>query len=552
MTLRVNPSTGDKVSLLGYGCMRWPTKPDFDNPGEDLIDQEEVNRLVDTAIKHGVNYFDTSPAYCKGRSEKAVGIALSRHPRDKYFVATKLSNFDPSTWPREKSEQMYRDSLRLLQTDHIDYMLLHAVGMGNEPLKEFNARYIDNGMLDFLAAEREAGRIRNLGFSYHGDIRLFDMLLEWHDKYKWDFVQIQLNYLDWEHAKEINPRNTNAEYLYGKLAKRDIPAIIMEPLLGGRLSKLPDHVVRLLKEQEPQKSVASWAFRYAGTYPNVLTVLSGMTYMDHLEDNLRSFCPLVPLTEEQTGFLHKVAGIIASYPTVPCNECQYCMPCPYGLDIPAIFAHYNKCVNQGQVPDSPEAENYAEARRRFLVGYDRAMPRLRQASHCVGCKECVGHCPQKIDIPGEMARVDVIAESLRRGVPPAMSALVALLDKGDTTLVVDNGRVTTYTGRGVSDLHWLLTDHPHMLQGARVADKIVGKGAAALMILGGVRELYTPVISRLALNLLSGYDIKTTYDKVIDHVVNRDKTGWCPVETLCRDLATPKECLAAITEFLNK
>ncbi len=552
MTLRVNPSTGDKVSLLGYGCMRWPTKPDFDNPGEDLIDQEEVNRLVDTAIKHGVNYFDTSPAYCKGRSEKAVGIALSRHPRDKYFVATKLSNFDPSTWPREKSEQMYRDSLRLLQTDHIDYMLLHAVGMGNEPLKEFNARYIDNGMLDFLAAEREAGRIRNLGFSYHGDIRLFDMLLEWHDKYKWDFVQIQLNYLDWEYAKEINPRNTNAEYLYGELAKRDIPAIIMEPLLGGRLSKLPDHVVRLLKEQEPQKSVASWAFRYAGTYPKVLTVLSGMTYMDHLEDNLRSFCPLVPLTEEQTGFLHKVAGIIASYPTVPCNECQYCMPCPYGLDIPAIFAHYNKCVNQGQVPDSPEAENYAEARRRFLVGYDRAVPRLRQASHCVGCKECVGHCPQKIDIPGEMARVDVIAESLRRGVPPAMSALVALLDKGDTTLVVDNGRVTTYTGRGVSDLHWLLTDHPHMLQGARVADKIVGKGAAALMILGGVRELYTPVISRLALNLLSGYDIKTTYDKVIDHVVNRDKTGWCPVETLCRDLATPKECLAAITEFLNK
>ena len=552
MTLRVNPSTGDKVSLLGYGCMRWPTKPDFDNPGEDLIDQEEVNRLVDTAIKHGVNYFDTSPAYCKGRSENAVGIALSRHPRDKYFVATKLSNFDPSTWPREKSEQMYRDSLRLLQTDHIDYMLLHAVGMGNEPLKEFNARYIDNGMLDFLAAEREAGRIRNLGFSYHGDIRLFDMLLEWHDKYKWDFVQIQLNYLDWEHAKEINPRNTNAEYLYGELAKRDIPAIIMEPLLGGRLSKLPDHVVRLLKEQEPQKSVASWAFRYAGTYPKVLTVLSGMTYMDHLEDNLRSFCPLVPLTEEQTGFLHKVAGIIASYPTVPCNECQYCMPCPYGLDIPAIFAHYNKCVNQGQVPDSPEAENYAEARRRFLVGYDRAVPRLRQASHCVGCKECVGHCPQKIDIPGEMARVDVIAESLRRGVPPAMSALVALLDKGDTTLVVDNGRVTTYTGRGVSDLHWLLTNHLHMLQGARVADKIVGKGAAALMILGGVRELYTPVISRLALNLLSGYDIKTTYDKVIDHVVNRDKTGWCPVETLCRDLATPKECLAAITEFLNK
>lgn len=552
MTHRVNPKTGEEVSLLGYGCMRWPTKPDLDNPGEDLIDQEEVNRLVDVALKHGVNYFDTSPAYCKGRSEEAVGIALSRHPRDKYFIATKLSNFDPSTWPRQKSEQMYRDSLRLLRTDHIDYMLLHAIGMGNEPMKEFNARHIDNGMLDFLAAEREAGRIRNLGFSYHGDIRLFDMLLDWHDKYKWDFVQIQLNYLDWEHAKEINPRNTNAEYLYGELAKRNIPAVIMEPLLGGRLSKLPDYVVKLLKEQEPQKSVASWAFRYAGTYPKVLTVLSGMTYMDHLEDNLRTFCPLVPLTDEQTSFLHKVAGIIAGYPTVPCNECQYCMPCPYGLNIPAIFAHYNKCVNQGEVPDSPEAENYAEARQRFLVGYDRAVPKLRQASHCVGCKECVGHCPQKIDIPGEMARVDVIAESLRRGIPPAMSSLIALLGKGDTSLVVDNGRLTTYTGRGVADLHRLLTEHPRMLQGARVADKIVGKGAAALMILGGVKELYTPLISRLALDLLSGYDIKTTYDKVIDHIVNRDKTGWCPVETLCRDLATPKECVAAITEFLKK
>lgn len=552
MTFRVYAKTGEKVSLLGYGCMRWPTIPDPDNPGEDLIDQEEVNRMVDFAISHGVNYFDTSPAYCKGRSEEAVGIALSRHPRDKYFIATKLSNFDPSTWPRHKSEKMYHDSMRLLKTDHIDYMLLHAVGMGQDPLKEFNARYIDNGMLDFLAAEREAGRIRNLGFSYHGDIRLFDMLLEWHDKYKWDFVQIQLNYLDWQHAKEINPRNTNAEYLYRELVKRDIPAVIMEPLLGGRLAKLPDYVVRLLKKREPQKSVASWAFRYAGTYPKVLTVLSGMTYMDHLQDNLRSFCPLAPLSDKETDFLHKVAGIIAEYPTVPCNECQYCMPCPYGIDIPSVFAHYNKCVNEGQVPDSPEAKNYAEARKRFLVGYDRSVPKLRQASHCVGCGECVGHCPQKIDIPGEMARVDNIAESLRRGVPPSMSALVALLNKGDTTLVVDNGRVTRHSGHGIADLHGLLTDHPHMLKGARVADKIVGKGAAALMILGGVSEIYTPLISRLALDLLGGYDIKMTYDKVVDHIVNREKTGWCPVETLCRDLATPEDCLAAINEFMKK
>lgn len=552
MTFRRNPKTGEEVSLLGYGCMRWPTIPDRDRPGEDMIDQEEVNRLVDFALAHGVNYFDTSPAYCKGRSENAVGIALSRHPRDKYYIATKLSNFDPSTWSKEASVKMYRDSLKYLRTDHIDYMLLHAVGMGNEPMKEFNARYIDNGMLDFLLAERDAGRIRNLGFSYHGDIRVFERLLEEHDKYNWDFVQIQLNYLDWQHAREINPRNTNAEYLYGELEKRNIPAVIMEPLLGGRLSKLPEYAVKMLKEREPQKSVASWAFRYAGSYPGILTVLSGMTYMDHLQDNLRTYCPLQPLTAEEVNFLHEVAGVIAGYPTVPCNECQYCMPCPYGLDIPSVFAHYNKCVNQGDLPESPEAANYAEARRKFLVGYDRSVPKLRQASQCVGCAKCVGHCPQKIDIPGEMSRIDVITESLRQGVPPSMSSLVSLLNKGETTLVVDNGRITTYTNRGVADLHRLLTSHPRVLKAARVADKIVGKGAAALMILGGVREIYTPVISKLALSLLGGYDIKLSYDKVVDHVVNRDKTGWCPVETLCRDLASPKDCLAAITEFLKK
>ena len=201
MTYRVNPSTGDSVSLLGYGCMRWPTRPVANGTeGEDEIDQETVNTLVDKAIAHGVNYFDTSPAYCKGRSEEATGIALSRHPRDKYFIATKLSNFATDTWSREESMEMYRNSFKYLRTDHIDYLLLHAVGMGGsdgDGMPPFNGRYIDNGMLDFLVKEREAGRIRNLGFSYHGDVRVFDYLLSQHDKYKWDFVQIQLNYLDW-------------------------------------------------------------------------------------------------------------------------------------------------------------------------------------------------------------------------------------------------------------------------------------------------------------------------------------------------------------------
>jgi len=407
MTFRTNPKTGEKVSLLGYGCMRWPMVG-------DEIDQEAVNRLVDTALAHGVNYFDTSPAYCKGLSERATGIALGRHPRDSYYVATKLSNFASSTWSREASMAMYRNSFKELQVDHIDYMLLHAVGMG-DGMGEFEKRYVDNGMLDFLVKEREAGRIGNLGFSYHGDVKVFDHLLSKHDEYKWDFVQIQLNYLDWRHAKEVNPRNTNAEYLYGELASRNIPAVIMEPLLGGRLSKVHDHIAERLKQREPQRSVASWAFRYAGTHPDVLTVLSGMTYMEHLEDNLRSFCPLKPLTDEEMDFLYATADLMMQYPTIPCNDCKYCMPCPYGIDIPANLLHYNKCVNEGNVPETAEGEEYRRARRAFLVGYDRSVPKLRQASHCIGCRRCVRHCPQQIDIPAELHRIDRFVESLKQG-----------------------------------------------------------------------------------------------------------------------------------------
>jgi predicted aldo/keto reductase-like oxidoreductase len=414
MTYRTNPKTGEKVSVLGYGCMRWPDLDGGTGNSDAELDQETINSLVDFAIAHGVNYFDTSPAYCKGHSEAATGIALSRHPREKFFIATKLSNFAPQTWSREASLKMYHDSFKNLQVDYIDYMLLHAVGMGNG-MEEFNKRYIDNGILDFLLKEREAGRIRNLGFSYHGDIAVFDHLLANHDKYKWDFVQIQLNYLDWRHAKEINPRNTDAEYLYTELAKRNIPAIIMEPLLGGRLSNVPDHIVSRLKQQEPQRSVASWAFRYAGSFPNVLTVLSGMTYMEHLQDNLRSFCPLKPLTDTDREFLYDTADLMVQYPTIPCNDCKYCMPCPYGLDIPAILLHYNKCVNQGNVPESQQAENYREARRAFLVGYDRSVPKLRQANHCIGCYRCAPHCPQSINIPKELHRIDNFVEQLKQG-----------------------------------------------------------------------------------------------------------------------------------------
>ena len=406
MTYRTNPGNNDRVSLLGYGMMRLPLIPSPDGT-HDTIDQEAVNELVDYAIAHGVNYFDTSPVYVQGGSEKSTAIALKRYPRDKYFIATKLSNF--SNFTRENSIAMYRQSFVDLQVDYIDYYLLHSIGNGG--IETFRARYIDNGIIDFLLEERKAGRIRNLGFSFHGTQDVFDEVLAMHETVHWDFVQIQLNYVDWRHA---SGRNVNAEYLYAELEKRHIPAIIMEPLLGGRLSNVHDHIAAKLKQRKPESSVASWAFRFAGSFPGVLTVLSGMTYMEHLQDNLRTYSPLDPLTPDDREFLEETAQLMMRYPTIPCNDCKYCMPCPYGLDIPGILLHFNKCINEGNMPASSQDENYRKARRAFLIGYDRSVPKLRQANHCIRCGQCNPHCPQSIDIPKEMQRIDKFVEDLKQ------------------------------------------------------------------------------------------------------------------------------------------
>ncbi len=402
MTYRSYPSLGDdKVSILGYGCMRWPTIPNPEGRGE-IIDQDAVNELVDYALAHGVNYFDTSPVYVQGWSEKSTGIALKRHPRESYYIATKLSNFSNAS--RENSMAMYRHSFEELQVDYIDYYLLHSVGNG----RTLKQRYIDNGMMDFLMEERKAGRIRRLGFSFHGSQEGFDEMLSYHDQYHWDFVQIQLNYVDWNES--------NAKGLYESLEKYQIPGIIMEPLLGGRLSKLPDHIVGRLKQKSPESSVASWAFRFAGTPKMILTVLSGMTYMEHLQDNIRTYSPLVSLTEEEKEFLYETGRLIKQYPTIPCNDCKYCMPCPYGIDIPAILVHYNKCVNEGNIPESQQDENYRKARQAFLVGYDRSVPKLRQANHCIGCNQCSKNCPQRINIPRQLHRIDDFVEKLKQNI----------------------------------------------------------------------------------------------------------------------------------------
>ena len=393
MTYRINRRSGDTVSLLGFGMMRLPN------------DQEKVNELVDYAIAHGVNYFDTAPAY--GRSEDMTGIALKRHPRDKYYIATKMSNQNRRAQRIEDAKMMYQRSFERLQTDYIDYYLMHSIG--GSGMDEFNRRFIDNGLLDFLVEERKAGRIRNLGFSYHGNVEVFDWLLDHDDTYHWDFVQIELNYVDWRHASLSSggwKKDADAEYLYNKLEKTGIQAVVMEPLLGGRLANVPEEFAQELKAERPDQSIASWAFRWVGTLPNILTALSGMNNMDHLIDNVNTFSPLEPCTEHEKALLAKIADGMSGYPTVPCTACRYCMPCPYDVDIPGNFAYYNDAVNNKLLP-LPEktAADYASRKAKFVEGYKKALDPSAWATQCMDCEECLKKCPQQIRIPNQMERI---------------------------------------------------------------------------------------------------------------------------------------------------
>lgn len=393
MTYRINRRSGDTVSLLGFGMMRLPN------------DQEKVNELVDYAIAHGVNYFDTAPAY--GRSEDMTGIALKRHPRDKYYIATKMSNQNRRAQRIEDAKMMYQRSFERLQTDYIDYYLMHSIG--GSGMDEFNRRFIDNGLLDFLVEERKAGRIRNLGFSYHGNVEVFDWLLDNDDTYHWDFVQIELNYVDWRHASLSSggwKKDADAEYLYNKLEKTGIQAVVMEPLLGGRLANVPEEFAQQLKAERPEQSIASWAFRWVGTLPNILTALSGMNNMDHLIDNVNTFSPLDPCTEHEKALLAKIADGMSGYPVVPCTACRYCMPCPYDVDIPGNFAYYNDAVNNKLLP-LPEktAADYASRKAKFVEGYKKALDPSAWATQCMDCEECLKKCPQQIRIPNQMERI---------------------------------------------------------------------------------------------------------------------------------------------------
>ena len=401
MTYRVQHGSGKQVSLLGFGMMRLPN------------DQDEVNQLVDYAIEHGVNYFDTAPMYMGGQSEVLTGNALSRHPRDKYFVATKMSNQRNNLWNFDDAQRMYYQSFQRLKVDHIDYYLLHSIGGGG--VDALHGRFLDNGLLDFLMKEREAGRIRHLGFSYHGDVSAFDWLLDHNDEYHWDFVQIQMNFLDWRHAS-LNQngwrKDADAEYLYNKCEKLGIQNVVMEPLRGGAFGHMAQELEDQLKAQRPDDSTARWAFRWVGSHSNILTVLSGMNQMEHLEENVATFSPLEVCTDAENTLLADIADQMSGFPTIPCTTCEYCMPCPYGVNIPGNFAYYNEAVNNHLLPLlANTAADYTERQQQFIEGYRKALPNAETwARACQDCEECLPKCPQQIRIPNQMSR---IVETLR-------------------------------------------------------------------------------------------------------------------------------------------
>ena len=409
MTYRFT-ADGHKVSLLGYGAMRLPTVDGKHAngwaPGASSadIDQELVNRQVKMLLDGGVNYFDTSPAYCRGESERRLGEALAKsgYSRKDFFIATKMSNFAPQQYPLAECRKMFENSLKALRTDYIDFYLLHSIGNGG--FSTFSKRYIENGALDWCLEQREKRVIRHLGFSYHGDPKAFEWCMQNHGRCKWDFCQIQMNYVDWRHAKEVNTRNLDAEYLYKTLTDLKIPVVVMEPLLGGRLARYNWALASELTPRDPSSSLAKWALRFCGTYPNVLTVLSGMTRVSDIEENLATYSPLKPCSEDELAALERAAQALLRLNTVPCNSCNYCMPCPYGLDIPAILTFKNMLL----------ADEAKKSAKETLALYRKMIPeKLRRADHCTGCRRCNPHCPQQIDIPKEIAAIDKMMDEIK-------------------------------------------------------------------------------------------------------------------------------------------
>lgn len=355
---------GNKISVLGYGCMRFSTKG-------AAIDIKKTEGEILRAVEGGINYFDT--AYIYPGSEAALGEILEKNSlRDKVYIATKLPHY--LLKKSEDMDRLFNEELRRLRTDHVDYYLMHM-------LNDLGAweRIQNLGILDWLEEKKKSGQIRQVGFSYHGNTDMFLKLL---DAYDWDFTQIQYNYLD----------ETSQAGVKGleRAAEKNVPVVIMEPLRGGRLAnKLPEAAVKILNQARPEWSPAEWSFRWLWNQEAVTCVLSGMNSMEMIDENIKSASSSKAgaFTQEDFDTIKKVVKVINSLTKVSCTGCRYCMPCPKEVDIPGIFAAYNRSFS----------DNYFQGLKDYFM-CTSIRSTSTGASNCIKCGKCELHCPQSIEI----------------------------------------------------------------------------------------------------------------------------------------------------------
>ena len=364
----------EDLSLLGFGTMRLPLKDD------GTIDEVQVEQMVAYAMENGVNYFDTAYPYHDGESERVIGRILSKYPRESYFLADKFPGhqiFDDYT-----PERFFEEQLERCQVEYFDFYLLHNVYE-----KSINTYKNPNWkIVDYLLEQKRNGRIKHLGFSTHGSREIMKDIIDYCQG-ELEFCLIQLNYLDWtlQGAKEK----------YEMLTEMGIPVWVMEPVRGGKLAKLNDEQEEFLRKSRPEESTPAWAFRFIQDLPNVHMVLSGMSAMEHMKDNVKTFEEYKPLSEEERQFLFDVAEGMKT--SVPCTSCQYCMAgCPKGLDIPMLISVYNELKFVPTVNASMRIE---------------AMEEDKKPTACISCGKCSRMCPQGINIPEIMKELpDMMAK----------------------------------------------------------------------------------------------------------------------------------------------
>lgn len=363
-----------KLSMLGMGAMRLPVV----GGDQGNIDYEKAKAIIDRAYQGGVNYYDTAYIYHNGKSEEFLGKALAEYPRESYYVADKFNLQAEPDYKKQFPEQLSR-----LNMEYIDFYLIHGIQ------DAWMDQFLECGALRYFDELKKQGRIRNLGFSFHASPNSLRKLLK---IYPWDFVQIQLNYLDWYYG--------DAKELYEILEEAEIPIMIMEPVRGGKLANLTPEAEAILKEADPEASIASWALRFVMSRPQVQVVLSGMSNLEQMEDNLHIFSETACLTEEEEALVKKAADEFRSKVGVGCTACRYCTPnCPIGLDIPKILSLYN---------------DVKLANEEWRATFADAMPEGKRPEDCIGCGACTGHCPQSLDVPAVMKEMAEIRKKFQK------------------------------------------------------------------------------------------------------------------------------------------